>query len=163
MARDVGDMLTIVLVENTPRRRADATTASKDAGVGIAAPTMLGQSGHHQRQAVLEAERRRQAQVRRRRQQRAEQPARRQHHRDRRAVANGNLLVRGEKQIAINQGDEFVRLQGIVRPADIEPDNRIASDRVADAHDRLRRSRHAGRRQRDGLAGALLQLAVMPF
>jgi flagellar L-ring protein precursor FlgH len=48
-------------------------------------------------------------------------------------LANGNLLVRGQKWIAINQGREFVRLQGIVRPIDIAPDNTVSSSRVADA------------------------------
>jgi flagellar L-ring protein precursor FlgH len=48
-------------------------------------------------------------------------------------LANGNLLVRGQKWIAINQGKEFVRLQGIVRPIDIDPDNSISSLKVADA------------------------------
>ena len=48
-------------------------------------------------------------------------------------LSNGNLLVRGQKWIAINQGKEFVRLQGIVRPIDIESDNTISSLKVADA------------------------------
>jgi flagellar L-ring protein FlgH len=48
-------------------------------------------------------------------------------------LQNGNLLVRGQKWIAINQGKEFVRLQGIVRPIDIDPDNSISSLKVADA------------------------------
>ncbi|HEX6832345.1 MAG TPA: flagellar basal body L-ring protein FlgH [Rudaea sp.] len=48
-------------------------------------------------------------------------------------LANGNLLVRGEKWIQLNQGNEYVQIQGIVRPADIAPDNSIPSSRVADA------------------------------
>jgi flagellar L-ring protein precursor FlgH len=48
-------------------------------------------------------------------------------------LSNGNLLVRGQKWIAINQGQEYVRIQGIVRPIDIEPDNTISSLKVADA------------------------------
>lgn len=46
---------------------------------------------------------------------------------------NGNLYVRGEKWININHGDEFVRLAGIIRPEDIQPDNSIQSHRIADA------------------------------
>lgn len=46
---------------------------------------------------------------------------------------NGNLHVRGEKWITINHGEEFIRLSGIVRPEDINPDNSITSDRIADA------------------------------
>lgn len=47
--------------------------------------------------------------------------------------ANGNLLVRGQKWITINQGREFVRVQGIVRAVDIQPDNTVLSTRVANA------------------------------
>jgi flagellar L-ring protein precursor FlgH len=46
---------------------------------------------------------------------------------------NGTMLVRGEKQLRINRGNEFIRIQGLVRPADVGPDNRVASTRVAHA------------------------------
>ncbi len=48
-------------------------------------------------------------------------------------LPNGNLYVRGEKRIGINQGDEYVRLAGVVRPIDIQPDDSISSSKVADA------------------------------
>jgi flagellar L-ring protein FlgH len=48
-------------------------------------------------------------------------------------LSNGNLLVRGEKWLTINQGQELIRLSGIVRPEDIEQDNSVDSTRVADA------------------------------
>lgn len=48
-------------------------------------------------------------------------------------LSNGNLLVRGEKSIAINLGREIVRLQGIIRPIDIQADNTITSNLVANA------------------------------
>ncbi len=47
--------------------------------------------------------------------------------------SNGNLHVRGEKWITINDGDEFVRVSGIIRNEDISPDNQIDSNRIADA------------------------------
>lgn len=50
-----------------------------------------------------------------------------------RRYANGNLLIRGQKWITINQGREFVLLQGVVRAVDIQPDNTVPSTRVADA------------------------------
>ena len=46
---------------------------------------------------------------------------------------NGNLLVKGEKLLTLNRGDEHIRISGIVRPADIGFDNRVPSTRVADA------------------------------
>lgn len=48
-------------------------------------------------------------------------------------IPNGNLVVRGEKWVTINQGEEVIRFGGIVRPADIAPDNSIPSTKVADA------------------------------
>ena len=48
-------------------------------------------------------------------------------------IPNGNLVVRGEKWVTINQGEEVIRFGGIIRPADIAPDNSIPSTKVADA------------------------------
>jgi flagellar L-ring protein precursor FlgH len=47
-------------------------------------------------------------------------------------LPNRNLYVRGEKRIGINQGTEYVRLSGIVRPSDISPTNTVESTRIAD-------------------------------
>jgi len=49
-------------------------------------------------------------------------------------LPNGNLYVAGEKQIALNQGKEFVRVTGVVRPIDLTADNSVPSYRVASAH-----------------------------
>ncbi len=46
---------------------------------------------------------------------------------------NGNMVVQGEKWVNINQGKEYIRLSGIVRPQDVKADNSITSDRVANA------------------------------
>jgi flagellar L-ring protein precursor FlgH len=48
--------------------------------------------------------------------------------------SNGNLVIQGEKTLKLNQGEEFVRLSGVVRRADIATDNTVTSDKVADAH-----------------------------
>lgn len=48
-------------------------------------------------------------------------------------LPNGNLIVRGEKWITLNRGDEFIRISGIIRPEDISPDNTIISTRLANA------------------------------
>ncbi len=48
-------------------------------------------------------------------------------------LANGNLRIRGEKRVLLNQGNEFIRVDGIIRPYDIEPDNSVPSAKVADA------------------------------
>lgn len=48
-------------------------------------------------------------------------------------LPNGNLYIAGEKQIALNQGKEFVRLTGVIRPIDLASDNSVPSFRVASA------------------------------
>jgi flagellar L-ring protein precursor FlgH len=48
-------------------------------------------------------------------------------------MPNGNLRVRGEKQIAINQGAEFIRFSGVVNPRTITGQNTVPSTAVADA------------------------------
>ena len=42
-------------------------------------------------------------------------------------------MVRGEKVLTINQGDEFIRVSGIVRPVDISPGNTVSSAKIANA------------------------------
>ncbi|MPT49254.1 MAG: flagellar basal body L-ring protein FlgH [Sphingobium sp.] len=46
---------------------------------------------------------------------------------------NGTMLVKGQKALTLNRGDEFIQISGLVRAADITPDNRVLSTRVADA------------------------------
>lgn len=46
---------------------------------------------------------------------------------------NGNLLVSGEKQLAINQGREYIRFSGVVDPVTISGKNTVDSTSVADA------------------------------
>jgi flagellar L-ring protein FlgH len=48
-------------------------------------------------------------------------------------MPNGILIVRGEKWLTLNRGDEYIRISGMVRPDDIAPDNTVISTRVANA------------------------------
>ncbi len=48
-------------------------------------------------------------------------------------LPNGVLRIRGEKWIRLNQGDEYMRLGGMVRVEDIDQWNRLSSQRIADA------------------------------
>ncbi|MDE1240045.1 flagellar basal body L-ring protein FlgH [Vibrio aestuarianus] len=48
-------------------------------------------------------------------------------------LANGNLVIRGEKWLTLNTGDEYIRLSGTIRPDDIDFDNTIASTRISNA------------------------------
>lgn len=46
---------------------------------------------------------------------------------------NGNLVIRGENKIHLEGGDEFIRIAGVVRPADVSADNVVQSTRIAEA------------------------------
>lgn len=48
-------------------------------------------------------------------------------------LPNGLLRVAGEKTLTLNQGEEFVRLRGYLRAADIDADNQVSSLRIANA------------------------------
>jgi flagellar L-ring protein precursor FlgH len=48
-------------------------------------------------------------------------------------MANGVLEIKGEKWLTLNQGDEYIRLTGLVRVDDISNDNSISSQRIANA------------------------------
>ena len=48
-------------------------------------------------------------------------------------LPNGNLLVSGEKQIGLNQDTQFIRMSGVVDPSHIGFGNTLSSAEVADA------------------------------
>ena len=50
-----------------------------------------------------------------------------------RVLPNGNLMIRGEKWMSLNNGDEYIRLTGIVRSQDISSNNTVTSSKVANA------------------------------
>ena len=128
-ASDVGDLLTIMLVESTTATTQAKTAVTKTSGLDFAAPSIGGNvvSGLS---ASVEGGRDfagngNSAQ--------SNKLAGQLTVRVVQDLGNGNLLVRGDKQLRLNQGDELVQVQGIVRRADIGGDNRVTSDRVADA------------------------------
>ena len=48
-------------------------------------------------------------------------------------LPNGNLYVKGQKWIGINQGQEYVIMSGVIRPIDLSSANSVASSQVANA------------------------------
>lgn len=133
-AREVGDLLTIVLVENTRAKTNAKTAVTKDAGIGMGAPSIFGQSVTYNGKSILQAE------IEGTRKFGGAGDSAQSNQLDGditvtviEQLGNGNLRVAGEKRVRLNQGDELVQVQGIVRTADIGPDNRITSDRIGEA------------------------------
>ncbi|MDP2635415.1 MAG: flagellar basal body L-ring protein FlgH [Pseudoalteromonas sp.] len=80
-----------------------------------------------------------------------------------RVLPNGNLVIRGEKWLTLNTGEEFIRLEGLVRPQDVTADNTVTSNRIANA--RIQYS-GKGQMQETQSAGWLTQFfssALFPF
>ena len=46
-------------------------------------------------------------------------------------MPNGNLVIEGVKEIAINSERQLVFIRGVARPVDLAQDNSIRSDRIA--------------------------------
>ena len=48
-------------------------------------------------------------------------------------LANGNLVVRGEKKLGLSEGTEVIQVSGVIRPQDIGPNGTVQSLRLANA------------------------------
>ena len=134
VARDVGDLLTITLVESTTAQTSATTQVGKNSEIGMAAPEIAGApvtwNGRDILSATVSGERSFDGQGK------SSQSNRLQGSVTVTVIQrlpNGNLVVQGQKQLRLNQGDELVQIQGIVRAADIATDNTIPSSKVADA------------------------------
>ena len=75
---------------------------------------------------------------------------------------NGNLMVSGEKQVAINQGDEFIRFSGVVNPVYVTSQNTVQSTQVADAHVEFKGSGYIDEAQTMGWLQRVF-MNVLPF
>ena len=130
-AGQVGDIITIQLVERTAATKSNAANTQRDGSIGLTPPATgpfslfdpsdVGASGTQQFKGKGDASQSNalsgEVSV---------------------TVAavypNGTMLVKGEKLLTLNRGDERVQISGIVRAIDISPDNRILSTRVANAN-----------------------------
>jgi len=134
-ARNVGDTLTVVLAESTEAEKSATTSANKSTSAELTGPTIAGRPITRNGTPLLEASIGNESQFA------GNGQATQSNKLDgyitvtvAKRLSNGNLVVRGQKWVAINSGREYVRLQGIVRPSDISPDNSVVSWKVADAY-----------------------------
>ncbi|MEJ2630755.1 MAG: flagellar basal body L-ring protein FlgH [Acidihalobacter sp.] len=134
-AHRVGDLITVVLDESTNATKSADTSTSRDSSVSVGASTLLGGpigvAGTDPLQTGLSSTN--------------GFTGKGQSSQSNtmtgtitvtvaRVLSNGDLVVQGQKWLQINQGREYVRLRGIVRPADISPQNTVDSTKIADAH-----------------------------
>ena len=77
-------------------------------------------------------------------------------------MPNGNLVLRGEKQLALTEGSEVIQVAGIIRPDDVAPNNTVQSRRLANAQIAYRGSGDLANASRAGWGTSAL-LKLWPF
>ncbi|MGR9105735.1 MAG: flagellar basal body L-ring protein FlgH [Gammaproteobacteria bacterium] len=129
VARRVGDVLTVVLVENTNVTKNDQTNQRKNSDTSLDTPIVFGYPMSFMEQNIA-MDRKLTA-----------------NNRDTQnynlhgtlsvtvveVLGNGNMVVRGEKRLGLTGGNEYVKFSGIVRPVDVDVANTVPSTSVADA------------------------------
>ncbi|MYM23981.1 flagellar biosynthesis protein FlgH [Duganella sp. FT135W] len=77
-------------------------------------------------------------------------------------LGNGNLIVAGEKQIGMNKGTEYIRFSGMINPDSIATGNTVQSTAVADARVEYRTSNTIDRAELSSMASRFFQ-SLLPF
>jgi flagellar L-ring protein precursor FlgH len=77
-------------------------------------------------------------------------------------LPNGNLIVVGEKQVAMDKGIEYIRFSGMVSPDNIQPGNTVSSTVVADARVEYRTSAHIDKAEMNSMMSRFFQ-SLLPF
>jgi flagellar L-ring protein precursor FlgH len=77
-------------------------------------------------------------------------------------LANGNLVLRGEKQLALTEGAEIIQVAGIIRPEDVAPNNTVQSRRLANAQITYRGTGDLAAASKPGWGTSML-LKLWPF
>jgi flagellar L-ring protein precursor FlgH len=134
VAHRVGDIVTIILNESTNAQKSEVTTTTKNTTATLPGPTLLGKAVTIHGNPILSAGINDTSKFD------GEGNSTQSNALTgdvtvtvMKVLPNGNLYVRGQKWIAINQGKEYVQLSGVVRVIDINPDNTISSSQVANA------------------------------
>lgn len=162
-ARNLGDIITVQLQEQTTASKSANTGTSRNTNIDLPAPSLFGRDvairgnplsaqvgGGSEFSGASSADQSNQLQgeitvtvIR--------------------LLPNGNLIVRGEKWLTLNNGQEYVRLTGIVRPQDVRSDNTIQSNRVANARIEYSGTGSLASAQREGWLTRFFNGPIWPF
>lgn len=77
-------------------------------------------------------------------------------------LGNGNLVVRGEKQLSLSEGSEVIQVSGVIRPDDVAPNNTVQSRRLAHSQISYRGSGDVATASKPGWGTTLMHL-LWPF
>jgi len=76
--------------------------------------------------------------------------------------ANGNLVIQGSRQVQVNNENQFINVQGVIRPEDISAGNIILSTYIAEAKIELSGQGAVSDKQKPGWFARILDW-VWPF
>lgn len=156
-ARHIGDMLTINIVEKTSAVKAGASSGNKSGSVSFQVPTPLRGAlnatvGTEAANEFADAD---------------NQSASNTFTGTigvtvTEVLPNGNLIVAGEKQVALNKGTEFIRFSGMISPDNIASGNTVSSTQVADARVEYRTNSQIDRAEMTAMVSRFFQ-SLLPF
>jgi len=133
-AKRIGDILTIVLSEKTNAKKKATTSTKKENTTDLGIPTVFGSGVTHSGRNLLGGN------VESSQEFTGEGDSEQSNALNgtisvtvAEVYPNGNLYVKGQKRMFLNQGDEFIQISGIVRPMDIGVNNSVPSTLLADA------------------------------
>lgn len=78
-------------------------------------------------------------------------------------LPSGVLQIRGEKWLTLSEGDEYIRIIGLIRPQDITPQNTVMSSKVADARIKFGGRGNLNNATKEGWFGRMTNSAWWPF
>lgn len=144
-ARQVGDLVTLIIVEKSQAQQNAATTTGKDGSVNIGPgfglldilPLLRVEGGDSLSSGGSTS--------------RGGQLTARMTTRVVEVLPNGNLVIEGRQVIRINEEEQEIRVTGVVRPQDIARDNTVLSTFVADADITFKGTGPLGDKQEPGL------------
>ncbi len=163
-ARQIGDTITVSLLEQTDATKQSSTSTAKDQSASIPGVTLFGRGVTKDGVPILETSIDSGAEF-------AGKGTSSQSNRLTGSItvtvadvlSNGNLLVRGEKWVTINQGEEFIRVTGVIRPEDIGADNSVPSFKLADARITYSGKGALADANQMGWLSRLFQSVISPF
>jgi len=143
-ARRIGDVITVILQENTSATKLASAAADKDQSTDVANPILFGAAPQFNLPSFLPLDNTKDNTLEQAlsasRSFEGEADASQSNSLNGAITAtiadvlpNGNLVVRGEKWLTLNQGEEYIQISGIVRPQDVSPNNSVLSTQIGDA------------------------------
>ena len=160
-ARFIGDTITIIIAETTQASKKGSTTAERSQSVDVSVPSVVGLPFKGVQGTALTAND-------------TNKFGGKGENSSSNAfngiltvtvievLSNGNLLVSGEKQIGLKEGEEFIRFSGVVNPTTITATNSVQSTQVADARIEFKANGFVDSSQAMGWLGRFF-LSVLPF